>query len=105
MALLIAHTFSRTTGGTRWKPYVVRVWYNIHINACPKILGFVLASDWPSEEEQRFVSGLALMVRSHALEFGPRSEAIQMRQAPAMVASSSMNFLKNSKLTPCLEHG
>jgi len=35
MALLIAHTFSRTTGGTRWKPYVVRVWYNIHINACP----------------------------------------------------------------------
>ena len=36
VALSITHTFSRTTGGARWKPYVVRVWYNIHINACPQ---------------------------------------------------------------------
>jgi len=33
VALPIAHIYARTTGGTRWKPYVVRVWYNVHLNA------------------------------------------------------------------------
>jgi len=54
MALLIAHTFSRTTGGTRCKPYVVRVWYNIHINACPCFTGarVLLPNERPSSLDQ-----------------------------------------------------
>jgi len=59
-----------------------------------KKLRFVLASDWPSEGGHRFVSGLALMVRSRALEFGPRSVAIQTCPAPTVVAPPSMKILK-----------
>ena len=53
VALSITHTFSRTTGGTRWKPYVVRVWYNIHINACPEIPLQTLSAHQTTNSEPR----------------------------------------------------
>jgi len=58
-----------------------------------KKLRFVLAADWPSEGRHIFVSGLAPMVRSCALGFGPQSVAIQTCPAPTVVAPSSMNLL------------
>ena len=69
VALPITHTFSRTTGRTRRKPYVVRVWYNIHINACPPLA----------------LSTISLIYDSHFLAYVPKVDIKRSLSALTLV--------------------